>query len=108
MAIQHPQTRLWETYGTVIAVSPHRKYYIKTQSGRVFIHNRHFIKRRAPLSIPVNLNQPVLPVELPPQQSLEEPQHSPEELPQQSPDEPRRSTRVKHPTRRLIENPAWK
>ena len=73
-----------------------------------FLFSTGILKRRAPLSISVSLNQPVLPAELPPQQSPEELQRSPEELPQQSPDEPRRSTCVKHPTRRLIENPAWK
>jgi len=37
VANQHPQTRLWETYEIIIAVSPHCKYYIKIQSGRVFV-----------------------------------------------------------------------
>ena len=48
VAIQHPQTKLWETYGTVIAISPHRKYYVTTQSGRAFVCNLCFIKNVHP------------------------------------------------------------
>ena len=108
VAIQHPQTKLWETYGTVIAVSPHRKYYVKTQSGRVFVRNRRFIKKRTPLSIPVNLNQPVSPVESPsPEEHSNQSSQAPVESPQQLPEAPRHSTRIKHPTRRLIEDPTW-
>jgi len=108
VAILHPQTKLWETYGTVIAVSSHRKYYVKTQSGRVFVRNRRFIRKRTPLSIPVNLNQPPSPAESPsteehPNQSSEAPVESPQPLPEV----PRHSTRIKHPTKRLIEDPTW-
>ena len=108
VAIQHPQTKLWETYGTVIAVSPHRKYYVKTQSGRVFVCNRHFIKKRTPLSIPVNLDQPVSPVESPlPEEHSNRSSEAPVESPQQLPEAPHHSTRIKHPTRSLIEDPTW-
>jgi len=107
VAIQHSQTKLWETYRTVIASSPHCKYYVKTQSGRVLL-NQRFIKKRTPLSIPVNLNQPPSPVESP---STEE--HSNQssealvESPQLLPEVPRHSTRIKHPTKFLIEDPTW-
>ena len=33
IALQNPQTKLWDTYGTIIDIGPHRRYYIKTHSG---------------------------------------------------------------------------
>jgi len=108
VATQHLQTKLWETYGTVIAVSPHCKYYVKTQSGRVFVRNWRFIKKRKPLSIPVNLKQPVSPVESPsPEGHSNQSSEAPVESPQQLPEAPHHSTRIKHPTRSLIEDPTW-
>jgi len=56
----------------------------------------------------MNLNQPVLPAE-----SLSTEEHSnqlseaPVESPQLLPEAPRHSTRIKHPTKRLIEDPTW-
>ena len=52
VAIQNPHTKLWDIYGTIIDVTPNRRYYIKTSSGRVLVRNRRFLRRRVPLSIP--------------------------------------------------------
>ena len=71
-------------------LSPHRRYYIKTQGGRFLVHNRHFLRRRVSASIPVNTQQ------------TEVTHH---DLAQDPP--PRRSTHSKHPTRRLIEDTTW-
>ena len=36
---------------------PHRRYYVKTGSGRVLVRNRRFLRRRIPLSIPTSQQQ---------------------------------------------------
>ena len=90
VAIQHPRTKLWDIYGIVTAISPNRRYYIKTSSGRVLVRNRRFLRRRVPLSVPVppcnsRLNRPTDP-------TLTQPRHS---------------THLKQPPRCLIEDPTW-
>ena len=50
VAIQNPRTKLWDIYGTIIDVSPNRRYYIKTSSGRVLVQNHRFLYRKVPLS----------------------------------------------------------
>ena len=40
VALQNPQTKLWDIYGTVVAVGPHRRYHIKTLSGHILVRNR--------------------------------------------------------------------
>ena len=44
IAIQNPHTKVWDTYGIVTYVGPHRQYYVKTKSGKVLKHNRRFIR----------------------------------------------------------------
>ena len=44
VAIQNPCTKLWDTYGSIIDISPNRRYYIKTSSGRVLVRNRRFLR----------------------------------------------------------------
>ena len=98
VAIQNPRTKFWDIYGSIIDISPNRRYYIKTSSGRVLVRNRRFLRRRFPLSIPP-----------PPHNSIHDspadittsPHHSDITTP------PRHSTRLKRPTRRLIEDPTW-
>ena len=48
VAIQHPRSKLWDIYGTIVAVGPYRSYLIKTQSGHVLARNRRFIRKRCP------------------------------------------------------------
>ena len=34
VALQNSETKLWDTYGIVTDIGPHRRFFIKTQSGR--------------------------------------------------------------------------
>ena len=43
VALQNPQTNLWDIYSTVVAVGPHYYYCVKTMSGRVLVRNRRFL-----------------------------------------------------------------
>ena len=52
VALQNQETKRWDIYGTVTDISPHRRYFVKTQSGRVLVHNRRFLRRRIPPSLP--------------------------------------------------------
>ena len=87
VAIQDSETKLWDIYGIVTDIGPHRRYYIKTQSGRVLVRNRRFLHRRVPASISNTQNQ---------QPSQSQPAYV-----------QRRSCRQRNPTRRLIEDPTW-
>ena len=58
VVVQNPRTKLWDIYGIITAISPNRKYYIKTSSGRVLVRNRRFIRRRVPLSMPTCITVP--------------------------------------------------
>ncbi len=46
VAIQNPTSKMWDIYGTITAIGPHRRYFIKTQSGRVLVRNRCFLRRK--------------------------------------------------------------
>ena len=87
VAIQNPESKLWDIYGRVIDTGPHRRYYVKTQSGRVLIRNRRFLRRRVPASIPSGQRYTPQPTESQPA--------------------PRFPRRLGNPTRRLIEDPDW-
>ena len=39
MAIQNSVTKLWDIYGVVTAVGPHRQYFIKIASGCILVRN---------------------------------------------------------------------
>ena len=51
VAIHNHQTKLWDLYGMVTDIGPHRKYYIGLPS-RILVRNRRLIHRRVPASIP--------------------------------------------------------
>ena len=51
VAIQNPRSKLWDIYGVVTALASHRRYVVKTTSGRVFVRNRRFLRKRIPVSI---------------------------------------------------------
>ena len=91
VAVQNPQSRLWDIYGIVTEIGPHRRYYIKTTSGRVLVRNRRFLRRRVTTSVPNGLG-PCKPMDSTTSGAF----HT-----------QRRSTRDKRPTRRLIEDPNW-
>ena len=94
VAVQDHRTRLWDTYGVVTAIGPQRQYHIKTQRGSVLIRNRRFIRRRVPESVPYLRydRQCANDQEIMEQNNLLEPQ---------------RSSRVRKPTQRLIEDSNW-
>ena len=39
VVLQDPRTKLWDTYGIVTHVGPHRQYHIRTQPGSTLIRN---------------------------------------------------------------------
>ena len=98
VAIQDPRTKMWNTYGMVTYVGPHRKYYIKTKTGRVLVRNRRFIRRRIPASLPRSNRNAT--------SSQTQSAHD-QPLPSTSKPTPRRSTRQRKPTQRLVEDPLW-
>ena len=86
VAVQNPTSKLWDIYGTITAVGACRRYFIKTQSGRILVRNRRFIRKRSPLSIAgPSPNLPPTP-------------------PEPRPPEPRRSARTSHRPLRLSED----
>ena len=91
VALQHPRSKLWDVYGTITDVRPHRRYFIKTDTGRVLVRNRRFIRKRCPPSIAApnrETAQTPIPTNTPPLSN-------------------RRSTRVKRKPTRLSEDPQW-
>ena len=52
VAIQNDTTKRWDIYGVITEIGPHRRYYVKTTSGRVLTRNRRFLRRRVPWSPP--------------------------------------------------------
>ena len=50
VALQNQQTKRWDIYGKVVAIGPHRRYHVRTQSGRVLVRNRRFLRHRSPAS----------------------------------------------------------
>ena len=45
VAIQNPVTKMWDIYGIVTDINPHRRYFICTQSGSILVSNRRFLRR---------------------------------------------------------------
>lgn len=88
VAIQNPTSKMWDIYGTIVALGPHRRYFVKTQSGRVLVRNRRFLRKRNPISVSGGSAQ----------------------LPPTTPhvvQEPRRSTRTKKIPPYLHSDPMW-
>ena len=94
VAIQNTSTKLWDIYGIVTAIGPHRRYYVKTASGRILARNRRYLRRRVPLVPPgATAGAPQ-----PPQEASFGPNPPPP---------PRRSTRCRTRPNRLIEEAAF-
>ena len=68
VAVQNPVSKAWDIFGAVTTISPHRRYFIRTQSGRVLVHNHRFLRKRTAISI----HAPVEPAQVSPdlQQSI--------------------------------------
>jgi len=117
VALQNPRTKLWDIYGSVVNVSPHRRYSVKTRSGRVLVRNRKFLRLRTPASTITSASGSLQPN--PTLQSAETVQHSrctqdpprepqpPARQFQTPPQDLRRSERASRPPQRLIEDPQW-
>ena len=90
VAIQDQCTKRWDIYGTVTDIGPHRRYFIKTLSGRVLVRNRRFLRKRLPVSLVPHTSSG----DLTPPAPLPSPILTPA---------PRRSSRARKPTKRLIE-----
>ena len=55
VAIQNRETGNFDIYGTVANIdAKFRRYIIKTRSGRMFVRNRRFIRKRVPASLVIN------------------------------------------------------
>ena len=101
VALQNTQTKLWDTYATVVAIGPHRRYHVRTQSGRVLVRNRRFLRHRTPASCAAYTPQQIIPSNLP------QDSHTPSHEPSQSAQQQRRSQRSRRAPARLIEDPTW-
>ena len=51
VALLNQQTKLWDIYGIVVSIGPNRRYFVKTQSGRILVRNRRFLRRHTPASL---------------------------------------------------------
>ena len=89
VTIQHPTNKLWDTYGTITCISPNRKYFVKTQGGRVLVRNRRFLRKRCPASISAPIPTVLEPTPNPPKPT------------------PRRSTRVSHRPEYFAQDSRW-
>ena len=88
VAIQNHQTNVWDIYGIVTEINPHRSYCIKTKGGRVLVWNHCFLHQQVSTSIPYTI--------------LPSHQTSP---PPPKPAPLRWSSCITHPTKRLIKDP---
>ena len=95
VAIQNPKTKLWDTYGRVTMIGPHRQYHVITSKGQVLVRNRRFLRHRTPTSIPEEI--PSIP---PTTGQAVTTQPSTAEL-----QPARKSSRTKKPTQQLLEDP---
>ena len=51
VALQNRHTKLWDIYGTVVAIGPHRCYHVKTSGGQILVLNQRFLRCRVPTSL---------------------------------------------------------
>jgi len=100
VVLQNPVTKLWDTYGIAVSVERHRKYHMRTKSGKVLVRNRRFLRHRRAVSNPLQATPS--PVKT---SSLLTPALSPPWNPPTPELVPRRSGRVTRRPRRLVEDP---
>ena len=98
VALQNQQTRLWDIYGTVVTIGPHRRYHVKTNGGRILVRNRRFLRHRVPASLQSRIPAP---------QTTNTPSPQTASQPQEHPTATRHSQRPRKPPTRLIEDPSW-
>ena len=92
VALQNQVTKLWNIYGTVVAIRPHQRYHVKTNGGHVLVRNRRFLHHRTPASLLLC---------------------TPEQYTTTTPSPPEHPTEMRHSQRffkrplRFIEDPSW-
>ena len=55
VVLQNHDSKRWDTYGVIVDVGPHRKYFIRLASGRILTRNRRFIRRRYAYALPTQV-----------------------------------------------------
>ena len=105
VAIQDPDSKLWDVYGVVTAIGPYRRYFVKTQSGRVFVRNHRFLRKQIAVSIATPEGGPAPPSDPPAQLNPPQPPNNPPT--QINPPQPRWSTRKTQPPKYLSQDPTW-
>ena len=105
VALQNQQIKLWDIYGTVVTIGPHRRYYLMTHSGRVLVRNRRFLRH----GTPALLQPPTVSHQSPTTSQHTSPQtlFTPSPQPQEHTTTTRHSTRTRRPPSRLIKDPNW-
>jgi len=106
VAIQDPETKEFSIHGTIVA-EHRRRYWIRTESGRIMIRNRRFVRRRLDITagggggtrINNPLPQPGGTANAPPQPSQVNNDATGPTL--------KRSGRESRPPRRLVDEPYW-
>ena len=91
VAIQNTSSKLWDIYGIITAIAPHRRYFVRTQSGNILVRNRRFLRKR----IATSVHAPG-PIDIVSQDTV------PDTLPA-----PQRPARQRRPPERLIEDEHW-
>ena len=97
VAVQNPKTKLWDTYGRVTMIGPHRQYHVITSKGQVLVRNCRFLCCRTSTSIPEGIPS-ILPTT---GQAVTSQPPSAELQPA------RRSSCTRKLTQRLLEDPTW-
>lgn len=113
VAIYNNNNKEFDVYGIIVEVR-NRRFYIKTNSGRILVRNRRFIRRRQPLSVGQPFPKPRVTIPVTPRnpnrrsQSTPPSSHRPDTNPWLTIYTPtRRSDRPKKKTQRLIEDPSF-
>ena len=91
VTIQNTSSKLWDIYGIITAIAPHRRYFVRTQSGNILVRNRRFLRKR----IATSVHAPG-PIDIVSQDTV------PDTLPA-----PQRPARQRRPPERLIEDEHW-
>jgi len=90
---------MWDIYGTVVDIGPYRRYFVKTQSGRVLTCNHRFLRRRTAASLCPTPSEPMVGHH---QDAATTPSHDTQDSTQL-----RHSSCTQKPPSRLVEDPTW-
>ena len=69
VAVQNPTSKMWDIHGKIVDIGPHRKYFVRTQRGRILTRNRRFLRKRIDIQTGgTQEHQPAVAQDPPPQQ----------------------------------------